>query len=295
MVRSHVLFSPPASFGVVNIIHSPTHSSNDARWSLPICKGASLLVAILLGVTLMAAVVPSASAQEESPYLYVTEWQIPHAQWTIWEAFEESNFKPMFEKLMSDHVIASWGFYTNTIHTPDGPTHGLWFSTPRIAGVESTLTDMANLPANSVMNNPQVKQRDFLFRNMASTGNAATGSNGMIWVHRTQSGPEKHEQSTAVWDKYVKPMLDGLVTQGTILSYGIESEQIHTEPDGTFYIYCLMPSANATDKFFSALDAMQSKMTTAERNEFNATQLTGGQERLGRVTFFGLAAVPVEK
>jgi hypothetical protein len=261
-----------------------------------IARHTSLLtIAFLFVSVLLTGIASPASAQEEPPYLYVTEWQIPHAQWAIWEAFEESNFKPMFEKLMSDHVIVSWGFYTNTVHTPDGPTHGLWFSTTRIAGVESTLTDMTNLPANSVMNNPQVKQRDFLFRNLAGAGNAATGSNGMIWVHRTQSGPEKREQSPAVWDKYIKPTLDGLVAQGTILSYGIETEQIHTEPDGTFYIYCLMPGANATDKFFSALDAMQSKMTTAERNEFNATQLTGGQERLGRVTFFGLTGALAEK
>jgi hypothetical protein len=43
------------------------------------------------------------------------------------------------------------------------------------------------------------------------------------------------------------------------------------------------------------LDAAQSKMTAAERSEFNAAQLTGQQERLGHVTFFALAGPPPEK
>jgi hypothetical protein len=257
------------------------------------------LFALLIALAVLMGIAPpaSAQAQEETPssYLYVTEWQIPHAQWAIWEAYEASTLKPLFERLMGDHSIQSWGFYAQTVHTTDGATHGLWFSANGMAGVEATLSAIGTLPANSVMNNAQVRQRDFLFRSLASAGRAASGSNGLLWVHRSQSGPARHDQNSSVWDKYVKPMLDGLVAQGAILSYGIETEQIHTEPDGTFYIYCLMPGANAADKFFAALDGLQSKMSTAERNEFNAAQLTGQQERLGHVTFFGLAGAPGEK
>jgi hypothetical protein len=254
-----------------------------------------LIIATFSGAALAMGVPQSASAEEDSPYLYVTEWQIPHAQWAIWEAFEVSSFKPAFEKLMSDHSILSWGFYTQTIHTPDGPTHGVWFSAAGMKGIENTVDALASLPANSVMSNPQVKQRDFLFRSLASAGRAATGSNGFLWVHRTQSAPRKHEQNAAVWEKYIKPMLDGLVAQGAVLSYGIETEQIRTEPDGTFYIYCLTSGANAADKLFSALREVQSKMTVAERDEFNAAQMAGQQERLGHVTFFSLAGSPAEK
>jgi hypothetical protein len=259
----------------------------------------TILFALLIALTVLIGIAPpaNAQAQEDAPssYLYVTEWQIPHAQWAIWEAYEVSTFKPLFEKLMSDHSIESWGFYAQAVHTPDGATHGLWFSASGMAGVEATLNAIGNLPANSVMNNSQVRQRDFLFRSLATAGRAASGSNALLWVHRSQSGPARHEQNSSVWDKYVKLMLDSLVAQGTILSYGIETEQIHTEPDGTFYIYCLVPGANAADKFFAALDALQSKMSTAERNEFNGAQLTGQQERLGHVTFFGLAGAQGEK
>jgi hypothetical protein len=263
------------------------------------CRGGRVtaVFAFLVALTVLIGAAPSVKAQEDAPssYLYVTEWQIPHAQWAIWEAYETSTFKPLFEKLLSEHSIRSWGFYAQAIHTPDGATHGLWFSANGMAGIEATLNAIGNLPANSVMNNAQVRQRDFLFRSLASAGGAASGSNGLLWVHRSQSGPARRELNSSVWDKYVKPMLDGLVAQGTILSYGIETEEIHTEPDGTFYIYCLMPGANAADKFFAALDALQSKMSAAERNEFNAAQLTGQQERLGHVTFFGLAGAPTDK
>lgn len=254
-----------------------------------------VLVATILGIVLLTAAAPSGVAQDQPTYLYVTEWQIPHAQWPIWGAFEESSYKPMFEKLIQDHTILSWGLYTHEIHTPDGPTHGLWFSAAGMKGIEATLSGIEKLPANSVLNNPQVKQRDLLFRSLASAGRAATGMNGTLWVHRTQSGPGKRDQTLAVWDKYVKPMLDELVAQGTILSYGVETEEIHTQADGASYVYCLMPGSNAADKFFSALDAMQSKMTGAERNEFNATPLLGEAERLGHVTFFSLADSPAEK
>src|SRR5580698_9307747 len=135
----------------------------------------TIFSAVLAGAAFLIGMAQSASAQEDSSYLYVTEWQIPHAQWTIWEAFEASSFKPVFEKLMADRSILSWGFYTQTLHSPDGPTHGIWFSAASIAGVETTLNAMAGLPANSVMNNPQVKQRDFLFRSLMSAGHAAVG------------------------------------------------------------------------------------------------------------------------
>jgi hypothetical protein len=273
---------------------NPMASSRSSR---DLGRRVTTLFVSLLAITVLIGVAPPANAQEDAPtsYLYVTEWQIPHAQWAIWEAYQASTFKPLFEKLMSDHSIESWGFYAQTVHTPDGATHGLWFSASGMAGVEATLNAIGSLPANSVMSNAQVRQRDFLFRSLVSAGRAASGSNGLLWVHRSQSGPFRHEQNSSVWDKYVKPMLDGLVAQGTILSYGIETEQIHTEPDGTYYVYCLMPGANAADKFFAALDALQSKMSTTERNEFNAAQLTGQQERLGHVTFFGLAGAPGEK
>jgi hypothetical protein len=260
-----------------------------------ICRTRFILVALLLGAFILAGAVLPVSAQETPSYLYVTEWQIPHAQWSLWQAFEESSYKPMFEKLMQDHTILSWGLYTHEIHTPEGPTHGLWFSATGMKGIEAALAGIDKLPVSSVMNNPQVKQRDLLYRSLASAGRGATGTNGTLWVHRTQSGPGKHEPNLAVWDKYVKPMLDEMVAQGTILSYGVETEQIRTQGDSASYIYCLMPGSNADDKFFSALDGMQSKMTTAERNEFNAAELRGEGERLGHVTFFSLADPLAEK
>src|SRR5580704_11179144 len=112
-------------------------------------RPAVTLILSLLGLILLTGIAPSASAQDQ-PLLYITEWQIPHAQWAIWEAFEQTSYKPMFEKLMDDHAIQSWGLYTHTIHTPDGPTHGLWFSAAGMKGVEAALNAMAGLPSNSV-------------------------------------------------------------------------------------------------------------------------------------------------
>ncbi len=83
--------------------------------------------------------------------------------------------------------------------------------------------------------------------------------------------------------------------RGTVVSYGMETEQVRTQAGGALYIHCLLGDAGATDKFFSALDGVQSKMSAPERDEFNAVQATEDQVRLGRVMSFGASAPPAGK
>ena len=219
--------------------------------------------------------------------MHVTEWQVPQAQWLLWEAFQDSNFKPLLEKMMADGRIHDWGLYTNQLHSQNGPTHGLWFSAAEMSAVQAVLEAEAHLPASSLSDNLQVKHRDFLFRKVSEGGHAAHGAAGILWVHRTQSSAAKYGQSPAFWEKDLKLLLDGLVEQGVVISCGIEIEQSRTQSSGVFYVHCLLAAQAAVDKFFVALTAMQSKMSGAERDEFNAVPVIQDQERLGRVTSFG--------
>ena len=112
----------------------------------------ALVFVTLLGAPLAAL---AQTPPEPSTYTYVSEWTIPRAQWADWEAFGEKNARPIFEKLMADGTIQSWGLYVTTLHVEGYPTHGSWFETADIASVYKVLAALAKLPANPIMNSPR--------------------------------------------------------------------------------------------------------------------------------------------
>src|SRR5258708_34772196 len=91
-------------------------------------------IAGLLVVVLAVVVVPAAISQMEPTlrvYTFVSQFQVPRANWAQYSEDAEKTFVPIAEKMLADENIINWSTFEQVVHTPDGYTHGAaWSSTP---------------------------------------------------------------------------------------------------------------------------------------------------------------------
>jgi len=96
-------------------------------------------------VLLMILSAPAAFSQKEQPrrlYTYVSQFQVPRAQWAQFAEETEKIADPVFERLMADGTIVSWGDFEAVVHTPDGMTHGSWWQATSFAGILRVLDEL---------------------------------------------------------------------------------------------------------------------------------------------------------
>src|SRR4029077_15697079 len=93
----------------------------------------------IAGVFVLAlSLAPAALPQMESApivYTYVSQFQIPRANWAAYSEDTEKSFVPVVEKSLADGTILSWSTFEQVVHTPDGYTHGAAWSSNSIAGL----------------------------------------------------------------------------------------------------------------------------------------------------------------
>ena len=53
--------------------------------------------------------------------------------------------------------------------------------------------------------------------------------------------------------KYILPILDAEVADGTVLMYNFDTEDIHTDPQGEYFLAVVYPSGEAMDKAYARL------------------------------------------
>src|SRR5260370_11986845 len=95
-------------------------------------------IAGLVVVVLSVGVVPAEISQmEPTPrvYTFVSQFQVPRANWAQYAEDAEKTFVPIAEKMLADGSIVSWSTFENVVHTPEGYTHGAPWSSSSIAGL----------------------------------------------------------------------------------------------------------------------------------------------------------------
>lgn len=223
---------------------------------------------LLIALAMLLSGSLAASAQQQPlPFTYVSEWTIPRAQWDDYVSFNKKNVQPILEKLMADGTITGWGFYATNVHDESGVTHGDWFEASSIANIEKVL-DALTKTARSPILNTSGKHRDYLVRAQVRHAKPASGTDGYLWVNYTQIKPGKAEEWRALFNSAIKPLLDGLVDDGSFISYEVDAEVVHTDnPDGIYLVY-VAPNAAGIDKFVAAVGARMAQVSPEERRAF---------------------------
>src|ERR1700746_119793 len=102
-------------------------------------------IAGLLLIVLAVMFVPAALPQMEpapTVYTFVSQFQIPRAQWASYSEDSEKTVVPILEKLTSDGTILGWDTFEQIVHTPDGYTHGAAWTSGTISGLMKVLDEV---------------------------------------------------------------------------------------------------------------------------------------------------------
>src|SRR5260370_31698492 len=108
-------------------------------------RSISLCVVGLFVVVLLAFSVPVALPQMEQAhpvYIYVSQFQVPRANWAQFAEDTEKTVNPILERLMADGTISGWSNVETIVHTPDRMTHSTAWSSTRPAGIRRALHEI---------------------------------------------------------------------------------------------------------------------------------------------------------
>lgn len=244
----------------------------------------SALLVFLLVVTLVPVALPQT---ESTPivYTYVSQFQIPRANWTAYSEDSEKSFVPVVEKSLADGTILSWSTFEQVVHTPDGYTHGAAWSSTSIAGLMKVLDEIRRSPPRAGQI-AATKHEDFLMQTrMYHNG---TGEPTYLRGVCSSAKPDKPENYTAMLKKLLFPTFEEQLKKGAATYYGLDEQYVNTSAPSTRCLIIGYPNAESIDKWATAINTTMSKWSSAEREEFAAASVPDSRrDFLARITHSG--------
>lgn len=210
-------------------------------------------------LALMAASAVTAFAQaepKEKPpmYSYVGFWNIPRAQWADMEKNNAVDQK-ILDKALADGTIVGYGNDLNLVHTQDGTTHDDWWSAMSMSAVLGVLDKFykSGTPTAPVLASA-TKHSDGIFVSHYYNWHPGSykGAYTRIAMYTLKAGIPEHAIET-ISKSFLVPLLEKLLADGSIVEYEIDTEAIHSEAPGTFWIDVISANADGLDKLSAAL------------------------------------------
>jgi hypothetical protein len=244
---------------------------------------ASLLLFVLAVIMVPAAL--SQMAPTPIVYTYVSQFQVPRANWAQYSEDTEKTFVPVAEKLTADGTIAGWSTFEQVIHTPDGYTHGAAWSSSSIAGLMKVLDEVRkNGPRPGQI--AATKHEDLLMQ--TSMYHAGSGTPAYLRVVCSMAKADKPGEYAAALKKYLVPTFDEQVTKGVATYYGFDEQYVNTAAPSLRCVVVTYPNAEGMDKWATAINATLGKMSAADRAEFfGSTVADSRRDILARITHSG--------
>jgi hypothetical protein len=216
---------------------------------------AGLFVIAMAAVCTLPAIAQMAEVKEKPRmYSYVGFWNIPRAQWGEMEKSRAAD-QGVLQKAMASGTIVAYGDDTNLIHEPDGSTHDDWWSSMSMAGLLNVLDQFyKNGSSTSSVLVSATKHWDNIF--VSRYYNYRSGS----WqgVYSAASSyklkPDAPDDAVDMLSKgLLVPLMEKLLADGTLHEYEIDTEAVHTQAPGTFWIVYIAGSADGIDKVNAAV------------------------------------------
>ena len=218
----------------------------------------AILACICTLAMLAASAVPACAQDEvkEKPpmYSYVGFWNIPRAQWAEMEKNNAAEQKTL-DKALADGAIVAYGNDLNIVHTADGMTHDGWWSAMSMAAVLNVLDKFykSGTPTSPVLASA-TKHTDGIFVSRYYNWRPGTYKGAYSRVGYYKLKPDAPEHAIETLSKsFIVPVLEKLLADGAILEYEVDTEAIHTEGPGAFWIDVISPNAEGLDKLTAAL------------------------------------------
>jgi hypothetical protein len=190
-------------------------------------------------------------------YSYVGFWSIPRAQWGDMEKADAAD-QTVQQKAMADGTIIGYGNDMNLVHQPDGATHDDWWSSMSMAGLMNVLDRFYK---SSTVTSPVLASATRHWDNIAVSRfyNWRSGSYKGAYTRAAMYKLKKDAPDDAVemLSKHLfVPMLEKMLADGSIVEYEVDTEAIHTDDPGTFWVVFIATNADGLDKFNAAVRDM---------------------------------------
>jgi hypothetical protein len=228
-------------------------------------------IAGLLAVAVLVLAVPAALPQMDQPqpvYTYVSEFQVPRAQWAQFAADAENTTNPILERFMADGTIIGWGNYENIVHTPDGMTNGTWWQSTSLAGITRVLDELRKTgPRPGQI--ASTKHEDFLLRSIYHHASSVSAPGaGYLRGNCTLTQPGKADDFVATIRKHLGPTFEDQFKKGVATYYGMDEQYVQTGPGSMRCTVVAFSSADNMNKWAEAIAATFAKMSPEERKGF---------------------------
>jgi hypothetical protein len=245
-------------------------------------------IAGLLVFVLAVMLVPAAIPQTESTpviYTYVSQFQIPRANWPAYSDESEKSIIAVLEKSVSDGSILSWSTFEQVVHTSDGYTHGAAWTSNSIAGLLKVLDEIrkdAPRPGQIAA----TKHEDFLMQTRMYHG--GSGSPTYLRGVCSSAKPDKPENYAATLKKLLFPTFEEQLKKGVATYFGLDEQYVNTSAPSTRCLIIGYPNAESIDKWATAINTTMGKWSAAEREEFAAASVPDSRrDFLARITHSG--------
>ena len=227
---------------------------------------------------------PPAQAQDQTYYTYVSEWAVPRAQWAAFEK-ESAQSNSINQRLVADGTIIDWGTTTNYVHTEDGYTHADWFTATSRAGILKALETLRPTATGGAFT-AVTKHRDYFQHTLVHGGKTSSGATGYLRVAAWQAKPGEGDALVEHFKKYLQPTLDSEVADGTVLMYNFDTEDIHSDAPGAYFLAVVYPSGEAIDKAYARLQAGSKENPAVGQMIQSLTVTEAHRDSLGKVTSY---------
>lgn len=194
------------------------------------------------------------AAKGKAPvYTYVSQWEVPRAQWGDMVKLDEQD-RPLLDKLVADGTLIGYGAYTNLIHQEGQPTHGSWFTANSEGNLMKALEAIYAQPGSvSAPVQGASKHWDQILTGDIYNSKPGTSGGYLTWS-RWENKPGDARNYIELSKSAFVPILDKLLAEGSITSYGVLREDFHQQKVGTIYEYMTVPDAASLDKVKKAFD-----------------------------------------
>ncbi len=241
---------------------------------------------LVLAITAVTPLFAQAPPAGKPPlYLYTAEWAVPRAQWSDINKVSDAD-KPLLDKLVADGTLTGYGSWDNLLHQEGQPTHGTWFAASSEGKLLKALEAIYAQP--SLVGSPvqaASKHWDGLLVETVYGGKSGSSGGYLTWS-TWQFKPGEMKNYMEQVKKLFVPVLDKLVADGTITSYGELTEDYHTSGKlGMLYEYFTVPDAASLDKANDALEAVFNANPTFAESMRNMTTPDGHSDHLTHLRY----------
>jgi hypothetical protein len=216
---------------------------------------AEVCVLAMAALAAMPAAAQTAEVKEKPPmYSYVAFWSLPRAQWGEMEKGNATNQK-ILDNAMASGTLVGHGQDANLVHQQDGETHDSWWSAMSMAGVLNILDEFhkASTTPDPVLASA-TKHWDNIFVSRYYNWHPGTWKGaytyGAVYKLKSDAPDDAVEKLSR---HLVVPLMEKLLAAGTIVEYEVDTEAVHSDAPGLFFIFYLTPNAEGLDKVNMAL------------------------------------------